>query len=930
MPLAASAENKVSFNGDIRPILSDNCFACHGPSKGDLKGDLRLDVPDGEFGALTKREDSFSTYIIKPGDPEESELFYRITTDDEDEFMPPEESHKAPLTDEEVTLIRQWIEEGAEYQSFWSFIPPERPETKSVSDADWNENFIDRHVMTRLEKEGLTPKEEADKRTLLRRVTFDLTGLPPTIEELDRFLKDQRPDAYEHVVDDLLSRPAYGEHMTRYWADLVRLADTNGMHKDFNRDFTTYRDWLIRSFNGNLPFDEFVRYQVAGDLFENPTQDQLTASGFNRLHMIIDVGTALPEESLHKNVIDRVEAFGTTFLGLTVQCAQCHDHKYDPISMKDYYQLYGFFNNFSGEPETTRAPERGLQPPFIYLTNDEQNATLEDLANEESELHDIREALLKEIQDSGTYPKRFRKVPVPWIWSDSQRNRDEQEFKATLQLNKTADSAILRFTGMTSAEVTLNGEHLGRAESLDSSIAADVSKILNKGENLFEVKATGKPGFALILEYAIDGDEHTFTTGPDWKVRSVDSNEWQQAQEILKPDQDNDWTTKAIRKDVAINARKLEDVRNRRRSFERSIPAAMVMREREPPRESRMLDRGMYDAPGEVVPRNTPAALPPMKPRDGSYTRLDLANWLVDPGHPLTARVAVNRFWQQFFGMGLVKTSEDFGAQGEWPSHPELLDELAVTFVESGWNVKSLVRDIVLSKTYRQESNATPEEFKRDPENRLLARGSRFRMDAEMIRDQILAVSGKLNRTMYGRSVKPPQPPGLWEMVSMAEPKTYVADTDDNIYRRSLYTYWRRGMPPPQMTIMNAPSREYCVARRERTNTPLQALLLMNEQQYFEAAKSCVETTITEDMETESGLRLLYEKITSLVPEDDRLELMTSTLQDFRSIYADDPELTKALTPELEDADMEARVDRAAWIMLTHSLLNLELTKVRR
>jgi len=680
-------------------------------------------------------------------------------------------------------LLKQWIIEGGEYQPFWAFVPSKKSTPAKIKKRSWGKGAIDNRVMAKLEKEGRQPKGQADKRTLIRRVTFDITGLPPSLKEIDDFLKDRSQAAYANLVDRLLDEETYGEHMARYWADLVRLGDTNGMHKDFPRDFSTYRDWLIRSFNANLPFDDFIRYQLAGDLYEDPSQDQLVASGFNRLHLIIDIGTALPEESLHKNVLDRVEAFGTTFLGLTVQCAQCHDHKYDPITQKEYYQLYGFFNNFSGEPETGRNIKRGLQEPFINFTTPEQDEKLAEFKVRENRLAKA----LAEIQEN-------------------QENSETQE--------------------------------------------------------------------------SIEGD--------------------------------------------------IEAIKANRNALLSETRGAMVMSERNPPRPATVLIGGAYDAPGEKVERNTPAFLPPMREKDGMYSRMDLANWLVSPNHPLTARVAVNRIWQQFLGVGLVKTSEDFGAQGEWPSHPELLDDLAVSFMESGWDVKKLVREIVLSNTYKQSSDAKPEEYREDPENRQLARGSRYRMDAEMIRDQILTVSGQLNSAMYGRSVKPPQPPGLWEMVSMEEPKTYIADEDDNIYRRSLYTYWRRAMPPPQMTIMNAPSREFCVVRRERTNTPLQALVLMNEQEYFKAAKTCAILTLQETTNVRKGLRSTYEKITSHTPEANRLKLMKKTLAEFRDLYKNDHALTESLTPELDGTDYDDRAELAAWTMLTHSLLNLELTKVRR
>ena len=730
-----SNAERVQFNRDIRPILADRCFHCHGPAEKKREAHLRLDRPDGGDGALRTHEGSTA---IKPGDLKASELWYRITSKDEDERMPPAEANKKSLSDDELLLLKQWILEGAEYEDFWSFVPPQRAPPPEVKDAGWREGPIDPYVMARLDQLGLQPKPEADKRTLIRRVTFDLTGLPPSVAEIEAFLSDKTPNAYANLVDRLLQDKAYGEHMARYWADLVRLADTNGMHKDFYRNFSSYRSWLIRSFNDNLSFDDFVKYQVAGDLYGEPSEDQLVASGFNRLHLIIDRGTALPEESHHKNVLDRVQAFGTAFLGLTVHCAQCHEHKYDPISQKEFYQLYAFFNNFDGPPETGGAPKGGIQAPSITL-----------------------------------------------------------------------------------------------------------------GESAEDPAASGRP--------------------------------------------------------------------------------AMVMKERATPKPTYLLIRGSYEHPGEEVDRNTPTFLPPLKQKEGSYSRLDLAEWLVDPRHPLTGRVAVNRFWQQFFGVGLVRTSEDFGHQGEWPSHPELLDTLAVAFMESGWDVKQLVRAIVLSKTYRQGSDARAEEFASDPENRLLARGSRYRLDAEMIRDQILLLSGKLNRKMYGESVKPPQPPGLWKAVSMAAPFTYVADQGDAIYRRSFYTYWRRALPPPQMTILNAPSREFCTPRRERTNTSLQALLMMNEQEFFKAAKACAQLTMKEtDNDVEKGLPLLYEKVTSHRPDGPRMKLLQETLNEFRDLYAGDRALTEALTPELADAAFEQRVELASWTMVTHSLLNLELARVKR
>ncbi|MDQ8188735.1 PSD1 and planctomycete cytochrome C domain-containing protein [Roseibacillus persicicus] len=761
---AVAADGQLRFNEDVRPLLSKKCIACHGPDadKG-RKGDLRLDIPDGDQGAYRVLD---GVQAIKPGDLANSEVWQRIIADDPDDIMPPPEkkSHIKPLTSEEKDVLKRWIEQGAEYEDFWAFVPPRQHELPEVSLPDWSGDPIDRFALAKMEEKGLSPSERADRRSLIRRVSLDLTGLPPTLDEVDAFLHDESADAYEKLVDRLLGQASYGEHMAKYWLDLVRFADTNGAHHDHFRDLTPYRDWVIRSFNENLSYDEFVKYQVAGDLYENPTTDQLIASGFNRLHIIIDVGTALPEESFTKNVIDRVSAVGTAFMGLTLQCAVCHDHKYDPISQKDFFSMYAFFNNFDGEPETGRrgTPDfkKGLQPPYILVGTPEQEARL-----------------------------------------------------AELELSISASSGEVR-----------------------SSLEAE------------------------------------------------------------------------------------------RQALQNSMRGAMVMKEREDPRPSHVLIRGAYDNPGEIVPRDTPSFLPPLK-KDDHVDRMDLAEWLVDPVNPLSARVAVNRFWQQFFGVGIVKTSEDFGAQGEWPSHPELLDHLALEFVESGWDIKSLVRSIVLSETYQQRSEAPREAFVSDPENRMLARGSRFRLDSEVIRDQVLAVSGLLNPAMYGHSVKFPQPEGLWKIVTMPSsfPRNFEPAKGDEVYRRSVYSFWKRGLPPPQMTIFDAPNRDACIARRERTNTPLQALVMMNETEYFAAAKHLARGVMAkENMAEDLKVSLLYETMTSRPPSDTEKERLLSALAKFRALYQDDPDSAAAMFPNTPAAG-----ESAAWTMLVHSLMNLDTFKNR-
>ncbi|MFT5110051.1 MAG: hypothetical protein ACI8XO_005055 [Verrucomicrobiales bacterium] len=760
----SGATSKVEFNKDIRPILSNKCFQCHGPDEHGRKGKLRLDRADGKHGAYGS--------AIKPGDLEDSEIWYRITTDDADDVMPPSDSHVEALTPKERELLKQWVMDGADYEDFWAFLPAKKHELPALKDAQWSDQAIDSFVLASLEGQGASPKVEADKRTLIRRVSFDITGLPPTVGEIDAFVADRSEDAYKKLVDRLLAKDQYGEHMAKYWLDLVRFADTNGMHHDHYRDMTPYRDWVIRSFNENLSFDQFVVDQVAGDLHADPTTDQLIASGFNRLHLIIDAGTALPEESFTKNVIDRVSSVGTAFMGLTLQCAVCHDHKFDPITQKDFFQMYAFFNNFDGQPETGRrgTPDfnRGLQPPYINL-------------------------------------------PTP-----------------------------------------------------DEELA---------------LKAIDEKLVAL-------GDK------------------------VSKPEK-----------------KKLEDQRAKIRL---SMRAALVMKERAEPRPAHILLRGAYDNPGEQVERGTPGFLPPLKSEGDLKTRMDLAKWLVESSNPLTARVAVNRFWQQFFGVGLVKTSEDFGAQGEWPSHPKLLDHLTLSFVESGWDVKALVRGIVLSKTYRQSSTAAREEFINDPENRLLSRGSRFRLDSEMIRDQILAASGMLNPEMHGRSVKPPQPEGLWKIVAMpySYPREYKPDSGDQIYRRSIYTFWKRGLPPPQMSIFDAPNRDSCIARRERTNTPLQALLLMNEEQFFTASKHLVNQLFNDRVhcDTPSRLRLAYETITSKNLDGATLRLLEDSLKGFEDHYKVHPKEAADIWEADDPADS---LSRAAWTMVVHTLFNLDSVKTR-
>jgi len=638
----------------------------------------------------------------------------------------------------------------------WSLVPIRDVSLSKVDDHERNEHPIDRLVYRQLDQRHLQPSPEADARTLIRRLSFDLTGLPPSREEVDLFLDDASGGVYERLVDRLLESPHYGEHMARYWLDLVRYADTHGLHADDYREMFKYRDWVIDAFNRNQSFDSFILEQVAGDLLPNPSNDQLVASGFNRLHLSNSAGSALEEELYYNNVVDRVNAVGTVFLGLTLGCAQCHDHKSDRITMREYYQIFAFFNNLDGLSHTQR---KKSPPPFLSFPSNKQSVLM-------------------------------------------------SELKAKLDAN-----------------------------------SADKDEV-------------GK-----------------------------------------------------LKKELA--------------SLERAVPTTMIMRERSEMRPAHIYRRGLYDQAGDEAQRRTPQALPPMKP-DQPLNRLGFGQWLIDRDHPLTARVVVNRFWQQLFGVGLIKTSEDFGVLGSAPSHPELLDHLAHRFVESGWDVKALLKYIVTSRTYRQTSSASEEAYRQDPENRWLSRGSRSRLDAEMLRDQALAVSGLLDRTLFGRSVKPPQPDGLWKSVALAVSNTRVYEPDQgaDIYRRSIYTFWKRSIPHPVMTIFDAPTREVCTARRERTNTPLQALILMNEPQFVECAVTFAKRTLIEGGTTDMDrMRYVWEKTTSWTIDADEMEMMLNGLRFFRDAYAE--------RSSIPLGDTELNQEEAAWTMVVHTLLNLNIVKTR-
>ncbi|WP_255713011.1 DUF1553 domain-containing protein [Rhodopirellula halodulae] len=861
-----AAESTVSFSRDIRPLLSNRCFACHGPDAESREAGLRLDQADGDEGAIG--------YAIEPGSVKESEVWHRITTDDDSMLMPPPESHLKPFDENERSLIRRWIEEGAVYEDFWAFQPAKRPELPITRNPDWSPYELDRFVLRKLEKQQTRPAVEADPRTLVRRVTFDLTGLPPTRDEIRRFelAYGESPElAWEELVDELLSRPQYGEHIARHWLDLVRFADTNGMHKDFYRNHVAYRDWVIQSFNQNLPYDKFVRDQIAGDLHPEPTREQWVASGFNRLHLIIDRGTALPEESHVKNVLDRVTAVGTAFMGLTVQCAQCHDHKFDPISQKEFFSLYAFFNNIDAEPETNpREVIDGYQEPFVRFPTREQTAELDRLDSELAKLAAEINPLSKQVQELSKQLKDIQ----------AEEAEEKQKNAAESEAAEPEDSNVDNIDADTNAEQT-------------EEVRGELAELTEFAANEF------------ARQQEADAE----------RIRERDARKQSLQNEIAK-----------AKKPLDELQKERDKIQRQRYMTERRVDKVMVMKERDEVRKTYVLIRGQYDAPGEEVQRGVPSFLPPLEVEGEVPSRMDLANWLVDPSNPLTARVAVNRFWQLLFGVGLVKTSEDFGNQGEVPSHPELLDELTVSFVESGWDVKALLKRIVMSKTYRQSSNATPEAFNADAENRLLSRGPRYRLDAEMIRDQILFQSGLLSTRMHGPSVKPPQPDGLWRAVSMTGER-FRADEGESRYRRSVYTFWKRAMPPPQMTILNAPNRDACIARRERTNTPTQALLLLNEGEYIRAARKLAQKVLGQP--AESRIMFAYETVTAKLPDVEEVEVLQTLLDDLRNQYATAPELAEQLCEDMATKEPRENAELAAWTVLCSTLYNLDITKTK-
>lgn len=1016
----------LSFNRDIRPILSENCYACHGPDAEAREAGLRLDV---EAWAFKKREEGPPAIVRgKPGD---SPIYKRITNPLKSEIMPPHDTNKV-LSQGEKELIRRWIEQGAKWEGHWAFIKPQQSEVPAVS---WGNNEIDKFIFVGMKEQNLSPNKEADRTTLARRLSLDLTGLPPLPGMVDAFVNDNSINAYENLVDRLLNDPGYGEHQAHYWLDAARYADTHGLHFDNYREIWPYRDWVIDAFNANKPFDEFVVEQIAGDLLPNPTVEKRLATGFNRCNPTTSEGGAIDEEYRAIYAKDRVETTATVFLGLTLGCASCHDHKFDPFSQKDFYRFAAFFNNLNGPIMDGNSYD---SRPSMVLP---QNPNYDRLTQSKAELDRLNKALatIKEehynhfetwlIGEDGSFSKKSvdRHVRAELL-VDGKTELSDTSRPKTLRV-KPGDSVDLKNAG-----ISFNPDQ-------PFTLACTVRTPMKDPKNLPEIvlleQFDGNRGWRLFMENpdirAPKRYRFTFELIHSKKENelisvSTQSDRWTPVRE--------DYTTLHITYDGSRNASGLSlTTSNRRQKFdfsrminnltgpvatsekltigitteripleagtiknirffdrliypfeisvvsrlkslneafkvatERRSPSqkrllenyyfyvldpdyrrlkfqqaekenkynfyydqstvSLVMEETSEPPFAFLLERGEYDKKGEKVFPEVPESLGSL-PQGASKSRLGLARWLIGKENPLTARVTVNRFWQNLFGIGLVATSEDFGVMGERPTHPELLDWLAIRFQESGWDVKSLIKLMVTSATYRQNSRISREKLAIDRDNRFLARGSRYRLDGEVLRDQALCVSGRLNRKIGGPPVRPYQPEGIWKSIGYSDSNTalYTQGSGEDLYRRSIYTFWKRTAPPPSLAVFDTPSRETCTVRRERTNTPLQALTLMNDPQYVEAARNLAERAMLEKKTSPKDyISSMYEYAFGLKPTKIVVDVLHRSYNQFAETFDRDHDEARSLIEigdSLADPGLDL-VELASLTLVASQIMNLD------
>lgn len=1040
---------EIDFNFDVKPILSDRCFACHGPDEAAVEADLQLTTEELAYAALGEEKDR---YAIVPGDPHESELYKRISSDDPDFMMPPPASNLS-ITDREIAILKKWIEQGAEYKKHWSFIPPEKPGLPDIQREEWPKNEIDYFVLNKMEERGFTPSEPASKEKLIRRVSFDLTGLPPTVDEVNEFIADDSPDAYEKLVDRLLASKAYGERMATEWLDVSRYADTHGYQDDGPNHMWPWRDWVIKAFNENMAFDQFTTWQIAGDMLPNATREQKLATGFNRVHMQSQEGGIVDEEYRVEYVADRTNTTASAFLGITMECARCHDHKYDPISQKEYYQFSAFFNNVN---DAGQIPNEGMAGPTILLPDSVANQQItyleEAIQKQEEELEQytasrsdgfsewlnsgISEQSLRPLDDGLVTHVGFNSIEdekIRELVSDSLMGNIKGELPIqdgidgkALEFNKgnsidlgdiatfertepfslsiwvnpsdtTAGSEApvivkmgMIFIGYRGYDLTLlenkisvrlvhgwpfnsikvtskdalplnQWSHVG--VTYDGSSKAGGIKIYVNGErwesetfqdNLFKNIAIGEEQKTYPYQNFLIGERNSFEkieySGLKLDELKIYDRRLSQAEMMAlagsdelpglmasSPDLQDKYREEILSEHYLLQQdetfrqqfEELVQLRVQKSQVTDTLREVMVMGERIKPRETYVLDRGLYDQRGEKVEANVPKSVMDF-PTDLPRNRLGLAQWLVSDENPLTARVIVNRYWQIYFGNGIVDTPGDFGNQGSLPSHPELLDWLAVTFRESGWDLKALHKNIVMSNTYQQSAVITKEKLQEDPANKYLARGPRFRMSAEMIRDNALAASGLLVEEVGGPSVKPYQPEGLWkEKTSGRYLPEYIQDHGDSLYRRSLYTFWKRTSPPPFMTTFDAPGRSHMSLKRGKTSTPLQALFTLNDPQFVEASRLLAERMMTEGgRNLESQIAFAFKAATSRTPEEQEIELLSELYREELEAFQAEPLRADSLlgVGEYPVDDNLDTTQLAAGTIVASTILNLDET----